>query len=204
MTDRPTHVDQDHLGGLVPLIANYRVSQVIESPLMPENALCQAWREALYEAQITPVLADRGMEIHLDERTRLQILHPRKDHLLSDDANANSIVIRLEMDQFEMLLTADIDQDAEAYLVASHAPLGVDVLKVAHHGAKTSSSQRFIDQVAPTVALISVGDDNPFGHPHEQVLATLDDAGCQVLRTDQVGTIECVSDGKQLWIHTQR
>ena len=114
-------------------------------------------------------------------------------------------MLRLTWGQASFLLTGDIATEAEGLLLRSGQDLSADLLKVAHHGSGGSSSEPFLSAVAPTYAVISVGADNRFGHPREEVLewlAALDNV--TVLRTDTSGTVEAITDGRQLWVRTER
>jgi competence protein ComEC len=111
-------------------------------------------------------------------------------------------VLRLVFGDFSILLTSDIFAEAEQSLLGSRFNLDSTVLKVAHHGSETSSCPEFLAEVDPQLAVISVGADNPFGHPSPEVMERL--GACQLYRTDQHGTIELITDGQRLWIKTER
>ena len=137
----------------------------------------------------------------------LEVLHP-PPQLLSgteSDGNNNSLVLRLTWGEAEFLLTGDIGTEAEKLLLGSSQDLSADLLKVAHHGSGSSSCSEFLQAVNPAYAIISVGEDNRFGHPDETVLERLANLGVvTVLRTDQQGTIEFTTDGQRLWVRTER
>jgi len=111
-------------------------------------------------------------------------------------------VLRLDYGETSVLLTGDAEEAAEQAMMAAGLPLNVDVLKVGHHGSAASTSTAFLARVAPQVAVISVGAENRFGHPSPEVLARL--ASVQVLRTDQHGRIEVISDGQKLSVRWER
>jgi competence protein ComEC len=114
--------------------------------------------------------------------------------------NDEAIVLRIEFGLASFLLASDIEAAAEQALVASGAPLRATVLKVAHHGSRTSSTPGFLDAVAPTAAVISVGARNPYGHPDAGVLERLQTAGARVYRTDRDGAVIFETDGRELTI----
>jgi competence protein ComEC len=120
------------------------------------------------------------------------------------DANNNSVVVRLVVGQVSFLLAGDIEEAAEGVLVASGQELTSTVLKVPHHGSSTSSSAAFLKAVNPELVVISVGADNRFGHPWPQVLERLEKSvgGERILRTDERGTIEVVTDAERIWVKT--
>jgi len=104
-------------------------------------------------------------------------------------------VLRLQYGAVRLLLTGDIEQATERWLLAQGADLRADILKVPHHGSKTSTSLAFVQQVQPRLGIISTGANNPFGHPHPQVLDVLAHQGVEVWRTDEHGAITITSDG---------
>jgi competence protein ComEC len=106
------------------------------------------------------------------------------------------------MGDLSFLLTGDITEDGEAALIRTGADLDSSVLKIAHHGSRTSTSDAFLSRTTPLIDVISVAADNPYGHPTEDVLARL--AGDFILRTDQHGDITLSTDGRHLWLKTQR
>jgi competence protein ComEC len=105
-------------------------------------------------------------------------------------------VLRLEHGTTSTLLAGDIESEVESELVERGDPLDADLLKVPHHGSRTSSSAAFLAAVTPQTAVVSLGENNPFGYPHRQVLERLEQAGARVLRTDRDGTVTAISDGR--------
>ncbi len=197
-----THADQDHLGGLLGLGKRYRIAQAIEPPVMDSSPLTAQWRAMLASGGVQAMRATRGTQVWLGDKLQLDVLHPPAEvaHMVNPDGNQNSLVIRVVAEGCRVLLTADIDAQTEAQLLARNESLAATVLKVAHHGADSASTARFLAAVGPRIAVISVGAENRFGHPSAEVLRQLDAVGCQVLRTDQQGTIELVTDGHTHWI----
>ena len=120
----------------------------------------------------------------------------------SHDVDNNGIVLKLTWDKVSFLFTADIREEVELELIGQRANLKSAVLKVAHHGSKTSTTSQFLAAVDPEVAVISVGADNPFGHPSPEVLERLIDrlGEDNVYRTDENDTIEFITDGERLWV----
>ena len=121
------------------------------------------------------------------------------------DIDNNGVVLHLSMGEISFLLTADIGQEAEFELIARRAVPASTMLKVAHHGSGDASTSDFLAAVDPRYAVISVGAGNRFGHPDEAVLDRLGAVGeVTVLRTDEAGTVEFVTDGQRLWVRTGR
>ncbi len=134
------------------------------------------------------------------------MLNPQTSQLTDteSDIDNNSVVLRLSRDRASFLLTADIEQEAESKLIEQRAELASTVLKVAHHGSKTSTTPEFLAVSNPEVAVISVGE-NRYGHPSDEVLERLEQrlGSENVFRTDKQGTIEFITDGERLWVKTK-
>jgi competence protein ComEC len=197
-----THPDLDHVTGLIPVLERFRVGRIIHREMEPTTSGYRAWLE-LVEVEGAQVLkAERGLELHLDEGLSAEVVHPG-DELLKGtgaDGNNNSVVARLTYGSVRILLSGDIEAPAEAMLVTNGSRLKSTLLKVPHHGGCSSTTQAFLEAVDPDVAVISVGKDNTFGHPCPDVLLRL--AGIPVYRTDRDGTVEIVTDGKNIWART--
>jgi competence protein ComEC len=198
-----THPDGDHITGLIPLLERYRVGQVLDVPQSDTAPDAATWLENLAKHGVPRTYAQRGMRLPVGDLT-LTVLNPGATPLTgtASDGNNNAAVLRLDYGQTSLLLTGDAEQEAEADMLAAGLPLRADVLKVGHHGSNGSSSLPFLAAVTPRLAVIEVGTDNTFGHPHPDVLKRL--AGVEVLRTDRNGRIEVVSDGKRVWTKTTR
>lgn len=196
-----THADADHLTGLLEALARYDVDTWLDNGLAGDDALygqCQALLEAEGAVRHTVAAGDR---LNLGQGIALEVLHPPPGGMPGRDSNDNSVVLRLAWGQASFLLTGDVEARGEELLLRSGRPLAAQVLKVAHHGSGGSSGAEFLAAVAPRFAVISVGEDNDFGHPAPAVLARLADLGeTTVLRTDQEGTVEFVTDGSRLWL----
>jgi competence protein ComEC len=130
------------------------------------------------------------------------VLWPAELPPVKEASNDDSIVIRLTDGRFHFLLTGDIEQRVEDKLVAENSELASDFLKVPHHGSKTSSTKVFLAAVAPRIAVVSVGESNPFGHPAPATLQRYAIAGVRLLRTDQDGAVTMLTDGLTLTAHT--
>jgi len=203
-----THPDQDHLAGLVEVLQRFRVAKVLTPNLDSDSALYGEWQRLIEERNIDKTAACAGQQMALAGAT-LTVLHPpdnawcNADEDIGDD---NSTVLLLKMGRVSFLLTADIGQEAESYLVTRRAACRSTVLKVAHHGSATSTTQEFLDTVSPQIAVISVGTENKFGHPSPEVVARLEQklgAG-NICRTDRHGTVTFTTDGEKLWLSTAR
>lgn len=205
-----THPDDDHISGLVEVLERYRVEQVLypdlevlddfEDPL----SLYQRWEELIEEKDIACTAARAGEAIDLGDGVTMTVLNPPATLLEGtvSDVNNNSAVLRLDTGRVSFLLTSDIMWEAEFGLIARGAELDCTVLKVAHHGSYTSTTADFLAAVSPQLAVISVGEDNPYGHPSDEVMDRLEANPDieNIFRTDEQGTIEFITDGERLWV----
>jgi competence protein ComEC len=202
-----THSDSDHLSGLVEAIERFQVDNWLDNGLSDDDPVYAECQSRLDRIGIARQIARAGDRYDLGQGLSLEILHPPLGGMPDVESNSNdsSVVVRLQWNQASVLLTGDIEARAERMLVRSDKPLSADLLKVSHHGSRGSSTDEFLHAVSPSFAIISSGLENSFGHPHQAVLDRL--AGLentQVLRTDQLGTIELTTDGQQWELHTER
>ncbi len=199
-----THPDEDHFRGLIEVLDRYRVDAVLESSTVSTSPLYQGWRKVLEDRQPQRIVAVMGQTIALDGSTRLEVLNPpaRPIRGVGSDSNNNGVVLRLVYDEVSFLLTADIEAEVEERLVREGYALESTVLKVSHHGSRSSTTPQFLAAVSPRAAVVSAGADNPYGHPHPEVMgrlkATLGEE--MVYLTAEQGDIEFITDGKRLWI----
>jgi competence protein ComEC len=198
-----THPDADHLAGLVGLTERFTVAQVIVPDVGADNSLYRQWEQALAGAGLSPVVAQAGTKLQLGPDLIATVLNPGPASFNQDDVNNHSVVLYLQFGQVSFLFPGDIELPLEQKLGRAGLP-PVTVLKSAHHGSKTSSSEPFLAAVNPQLVVISVGADNRFGHPSPEVLARYAEHGIATLRTDERGTIELITDGRQLWVETAR
>jgi len=197
-----THPDADHLGGLVSVLERYQVGQTIVSDMAGHDELYKEWQQQLDEANLEPIVGQSGMALSLGQGITATILSPGPHTLGADNPNDHSVVIHLQIGQISFLLPGDIETPIERNLVYADVPLTATVLKSPHHGSNTSSSEAFLEAVNPQIVIISVGEDNKFGHPSSAVLDRYAERGITVLRTDELGTIELITDGEKLWVDT--
>ena len=194
-----THAHQDHLGGLSAILENFRVEQLWIGREVKSAALAKL--ESLAREKHIPIeYESRGKSFALDG-VEGQFLWPT----LSEDSgvaakNNDSLVLRLKFRDRTLLLPGDAEKQAEQAILAenSEEELHADVLKVGHHGSKNSTTEEFLRAVRPRIAIISAGEDNPYGHPSLELLERLETSGARVLRTDRDGAVQVVTDGEQL------
>ena len=200
-----THLDSDHSHGLLEVLDRYSVGAVLQGPLPPEGGAASEWKRRVEQREITSLDVHAGYAIGLGDGVALTVLNPRADSGFGD-SNNDSVALRLTYGEFSLLLAADIEEEAERALLERRAVLSSHVLKVGHHGSRTSSTREFLQAVAPAVAVISSGAGNPYGHPAPSVIERLEEAvGAEgVYRTDLHGSVEVVSDGSATWVKTER
>jgi len=129
-------------------------------------------------------LSRSGDEVVIENKVKLQILWPKKEQIPENILNNNSIVCKLSYKSFSMLFTGDIEEIAEKIIIKEYEDTNVlkaTILKVAHHGSKSSSIEEFIENVSPKIALIGVGTNNTFGHPNKEVIERLQNLRCKSL-----------------------
>ncbi len=203
-----THPSADHVTGLVEVLHRYNVGQVLYPDLDFPSGIYDEWLDLLDEKNIQCTFAQAGQQIELANGVIIEVLNPQTP-LLTDtqsDIDNNGMVLRISIGEVSFLLTADTMWEAELELITNRANVTSTVLKVAHHGSKTSTSPEFLAVVNPQIAVISVGEDNPFGHPTDEVRDRLIErlGSANIYRTDQDGTIEFITDGERLWVKVDR
>ena len=200
-----THPDSDHIGGFADVLKRYHVDAFVSPGIEKDTDTARMLVRTVSDLHIPHYTAQRGMVLDMGGGVVLEVLYPDRDvsKLASQFANNGCVVLRLTYGAIAMLFACDAPQEVEERLVLLEGSnLASDVLKVAHHGSKYSSTEAFIAAVRPAFAAISVGAGNTYGHPTEQTLSRLAAYGTAVLRTDQEGTFVFKSDGKTLW-HTR-
>jgi len=203
-----TQPQADHVTGLVEVLQRYRVEQVLDPGVLYDSAIYQEWFRLIEYKEIEYNIARAGQEIDLGSGVEIEVLNPPESLWAgtSDDVDNNGVVLRLSWDNVSFLFTADIRAEAEFELIGQRANLRSTVLKVSHHGSKTSTTLQFLAAADPDVAVICVGADNPFGHPDQEVTDRLTDrlGHDNVYRTDQDGSIEFITDGEKLWVKAEK
>jgi competence protein ComEC len=193
-----TNPDADHIGGFSDVLKNYKVGQVFESGTFNDSKMYQNLRAEIKSKNIPRILAKKGMRLNLGGGAVIDVLFPDRDVSLWD-TNDGSIVAKLTYGETSIMLTGDSTKTTENIVVSKNSPALLDstILKIGHHGSRTSSGSEFVRAVSPKYALISNGKDNNYGHPHTDTLDTLNKFGVKVFRTDLLGTIIMKSDGRK-------
>lgn len=198
-----THIHSDHMGGMAEVLeavpARAFVMTELPEELTPTTRVYENLLAALEQSPETEVIpAVPGDTYSLGEGVTLTILGPVAEY---DDLNLTSVVCRVDAGDRSFLFTGDMEKKAENDLISAGADLSADVLKVGHHGASTSSTAGFLEEVGPVCSVISVGEGNSYGHPTAPTLERLTEYG-PVYRTDLLGEIRVSTDGVSLWVES--
>lgn len=186
--------DQDHIRGFIDVLSRYEVGTVFEPGTKKETAAYEALSRSIAEEGAEQIIARRGMSLDLGGGSYLEILFPDRD-AAKFEANAGSLIARLVYGETEVFLPGDAPDEIEEYVVALGGDLQSDMLKAGHHGSRTSTGEALLAAVAPSVAVLSAGKGNRYGHPHREVLERLLKSDVETLITAQEGTLIFTSDG---------
>ena len=189
-----THGHADHCGGLSAVVESFEVDEVFISPYGSDAAAYAEFLDAVRDAGLDAEAPDMGVKYRLGE-AQFEFLGPVEDH---KNVNDDSLVLRLVYGDTSFLFTGDMTAKAEKELINDGLSVRCDVLKVGHHGSSGSSCYQFLYEAEPKIGVISCGRDNDYGHPHEETLSRLNDAGVTVYRTDLEGSIVIFSDGMKV------
>ncbi|MCD9184858.1 MAG: ComEC/Rec2 family competence protein [Pyrinomonadaceae bacterium] len=197
-----THADTDHIQGLIDVAENFKVKAAFfgRTPAKDEDFI--ELSNILRKKKIPEIILSRG-DIMEFEKVFVEVLYPEKD--TSDFAvsdNDHSLVLRITFGTKKFLFTGDIEKGAEAFLVKNPSYLQADVVKAAHHGSRTSSTQTFVEATRAEYVIIPVGKRSQFGHPHKEVVARWKNSGAKVYTTGERGTVTISTNGKDLEVQT--
>ncbi|ONI39188.1 hypothetical protein AN639_11125 [Candidatus Epulonipiscium fishelsonii] len=192
-----THMDADHIGGADEVLEEFKVENIIDSGDTDKTTKTYENYKLMRNAENAAYKEDTSMNIHIDEHLNFKIIETGDSY---KDENDNSVVIEMVYMDTKVLFTGDMESAAEkAFMEFAEE---VDILKSAHHGSKTSSTEEFLDKVDAEYVVISAGKDNKYGHPHTQTLERYNERDMEIYRTDLDGTILCTiwPDNDITWI----
>lgn len=196
-----THADLDHIGGFSLLLDNYKVTSILENGATSDTKAFTSLEEKISRNKVNKIIAHRGMHIILDDKKNIyfDILFPDRD-VGKLDSNEGSIVGKIVYGDNSFLLTGDASIYTENLIEWNEkkGSLKADVLKLGHHGSKTSSGVLWLEEVNPKIAIISAGKNNRYGHPHKELLDRLKNLQIPFLSTALLGNIVFKSDGVNL------
>jgi len=205
-----THPENDHLLGLIEVLKNYEIGNILWTGIVRDTENYKEWERLIKKEQkeekANIFIAKAGQKIYLSERNPdqyVEVLYPFEslEGKSFKDSNNTSIVNKLIFRENSFLFPGDIYKSAEKEILEKGIDVDSDVLKISHHGSKTSSAEEFIAKVSPEVAVISAGKDNKYGHPSPETLEALEKYGINILRTDINGDIKIISNGQNLTIN---
>lgn len=196
-----THHDSDHTGGFPDVFKRFNVEMYGIPPKEDNDGLFFELERLSEEEKSDRIILTAGDLIVLDEDSdvSIKILWPPPDTLIEEN-NDSSVVAYLIYGETRFLLMGDASQEIEEKILTATEEIDVNVLKLGHHGSKTASSEKFIKALDPMYSIISAGEGNKFGHPHQEVLDILSQTKTEVLRTSELGSIIFQSDGRNLWL----
>ena len=195
-----THPDKDHIGGLVDVLARFTVHEIITTENTGETMVASTFQNALVSEGVPVVMARAGQVYQIGASTTLTIFSPASNPVMLE-SNTASIVAKLSFGEIDFMLTGDAPSTIEEYLVRTYgSALQSEVLKLGHHGSKTSSGDSFLDTVAPNFAVVSAGKDNTYGHPAPSIVDKVTARGITLVTTIDSGSIHFETDGKTVWI----
>jgi competence protein ComEC len=206
-----THPEKDHLIGLLEVLKKYKVENILWTGVLRDTAEFKEWQRLIKEEGTKIYIVPSVQRITMAKDIFMNFLYPVENLAGKEYQNSNdtSIVTKLIFKEKNFLFTGDITKEVEKELIIREnscsnpcelVTTDSDVLKIAHHGSKTSSSEDFLKVVSPEIAVISVGKNNSYGHPHQEVLERLFKYGIKILRTDEDGDIKIISDGNNFKI----
>ena len=200
-----THPDQDHIAGLINVLEKYNVKSIIKTEDKSESQTYKKFEEEINNEKAENIDAKKGISIKISDDAAVEIIYPLSEtgDLADSKSNDGSVVVKITYGENSFLLTGDLPKEDELALISaiggpafggrSGFALDSRILKVAHHGSKYATSREFLEKVNPKDAIISVGKDNSYGHPNEEVTNLLKDKDVNIWRTDELGDIiyEC-------------
>ena len=193
-----THPHEDHIGGLDDIINNFDIGTIYMPKVATTTKTFEDVLDAIQAKSLFVTTPEIGKSFNMGS-ANFQILSAGTDE---EDLNSCSIVLKLTFGNLAYLFTGDEETVNEEQMISSGYDLSADVLKVAHHGSNTSTSEEFLNKVSPKIAIIMVGKENSYGHPHSEILNRLNDRNIKIYRTDTDGTILITSDGNKNNVQT--
>ena len=193
-------------GGLLYIMQEIKVNNMIIGKQYKSSENYEEFIKIVKEKKINVKIVEGGEKVSIEDNLYFDIIWPFSDNMISDNSiNNNSLVCKLNYKNYSMLFTGDIEAIAEKAILKKYSKnlniLKSDILKVAHHGSKTSSITEFIEKIKPKYAIIGVGEDNKFGHPSDSTIQNLEKANIRIYRTDKMGEIEIKTNGKEIKIN---
>lgn len=187
-----SHFDSDHVGGLLTVLESLKVKNAIISRQIKESENYKKFLKIVKDKKINVMIVKKDDEICIEKNLKIDVLWPKREQITDNVLNNNSIVAKVIYNNFSILFTGDIEKVAEENIIREYKDTNLltsNIIKIAHHGSKTSSTEGFLNLVNPKIALIGVGRDNKFGHPNEETIQRLKNMKVKIYRTDEMGEI---------------
>ncbi len=202
-----SHPHADHLGGLLAVMRQFNVGQILESGARTPSSLCHEYETVLQARGISQKVVRAGESLPGFEPLSIRFLHPAGKFVTPEGwppygVNNGSVVMRLDYGRVSFLFMGDVEHAAEEALLGEGEFLKADVIKISHQGSRTGTSERLLAAIRPSLAVISVGQGNPFHHPDREVIARLEHRGIHVYRTDRNGAVMVSTDGENIRVRT--
>ncbi|MBM7663047.1 beta-lactamase superfamily II metal-dependent hydrolase [Bacillus mesophilus] len=194
-----THPDADHIGGLIHVLQNIKVKQVLDSGKLHTTETYREYLQIVRRNQIPMEIAKIGQSVELDQRVDVTILN---SHNADEENNEASIVMKITLGKVDYLLAADAEGDSEEEMLARQ-DLEAEIMKVAHHGSVTSTSEEFLNKVDPKIAILSFGAENPYGHPHKEVVQRLKEHDIKIYSTSEYESLVVKTNGRSYKIYSK-
>ncbi len=192
-----THPHADHIGSMAYIVENMDIGKIYMPNVSTTTRTFENLLTAISEKGMKIQSAKAGMNIFNDGNLYIDILAPVE--IVEDDLNNCSIVLKITYENNSFLFTGDAEK---AEFETIYEDMSADVLKVPHHGSRTSTYKKFLERVNPQIAVISLGKDNEYGHPHKSTLKYLKEFGVTIYRTDKDATVIVTSDGNDILVET--
>lgn len=196
-----SHYDEDHISGLISILENFEVSNVLCPDYKKDTKIYKSFKNSLKKSKANIIYPKKGDNFNISD-ARIKILWPNEYKNNID--NDNSIILKLIHGNMSFLFTGDASINIENQLIYSGFNLKSDVVMLGHHGSKYSTSNEFLEEVDPKLAIISVGNNNRYGHPSNRVLKLLNNKNIKFLRTDIDGDITIKCDGNKIKVNTNK
>ena len=195
-----SHADNDHIGGMPSIFRNVKVDQLFDTGLYHSSQVCSTYKFLIDSLQMNYQIVNQADRLENFENCGIYLLHPSKEFLkkFNSDLNNSSVIVKIVYGKINFLFTGDIEKEAEEVLVNYGNLLKADVLKIPHHGSKTSSTLQLLKLVQPKYAVISLGKNNKFKFPSPSLIQRLSDLNIPFIRTDKNGAVIFRTDGEKL------
>lgn len=196
-----THPHEDHIGGMSLVLNNFKVNNFLAPKIniLPSTDVYKRLLKNIKKKNLSIISPAPGYFFELNPKIKCEVLAPV--NIYYQDLNNYSIVIKLIYNNCKFLFMGDAQTESENEMLSQNFDLSCNVIKVGHHGSKTASSDNFLKEVTPNIAVISCGKDNDFGHPHKAVLEKYKAIGCKIYRTDLNGDIVVTADGTTIKVY---